>query len=120
METAQAQLDKKDTWAFSATLFITILFMLATNPREISVQLLLVLPVLVGLLSYYFIKIVTGLFTDMESERRQRLSFVLATGPTIMIVLGSLHQLGIQDVALASLFVAGLGWYLRRNQPIVS
>jgi hypothetical protein len=107
---------KKDILYLSLGIILSVFFMLFTNPNTMSVFLLLWLPVLVFISSYFIFKIGFKLFSSFTELKIKSLAAVLATGPALVIVLGSLGSIGIQDIVLAFLLVGGLSWYLRRFQ----
>jgi hypothetical protein len=107
---------KKDILYLSLGIILSVFFMLFTNPNTMSVFLVLWLPVLVFISSYFIFKIGFKLFSSFTELKIKSLAAVLATGPALVIVLGSLGSIGIQDIVLAFLLVGGLSWYLRRFQ----
>ncbi len=90
------------------------IFVLSTNPRDLSAALLLVLPLLVYLTVYSASRLTANYFFSTSKIRVHSVSAIIAAGPTLMVILGSLGQLGVQDILLACMLCAGLGWYLRR------
>lgn len=96
---------------------IIFLFILLTNPQNLSALFLLFLPLLIAFTSYRITKLLIEIFSDWSMKRVKQVSAVLATGITLIVLLSSLHQLGLQDFILSVSLVAGFGWYLRRLQP---
>ena len=107
---------KRDMILLSLSMLISLIFMLFTNPRTMSALWLLVLPILTFINSFYIAKLVLKFFTGYNEVKIKTVSAVLAAGPALVIVLGSLGSIGLQDIVLAFLFVSGLSWYLRRYQ----
>ena len=107
---------KRDMILLSLSMLMSLFFMLFTNPRTMSAFWLLVLPVLVFINSYFIIKLALKLFSRFNEAKIKTTSAILASGPGLIVVLGSLGTIGIQDIALAFLFVGGLSWYLKRFQ----
>lgn len=95
-----------------------LLFILTTNPAVISVGLLLVLPMLVALTTFACARLMLQIFSGLSATKRTALSSVCAVGPTLIVILGSLGQLGVQDFMLACLLVGGLYWYIKRVQAV--
>jgi hypothetical protein len=109
---------KKDAaFAFIGILSV-VLFIVSTNPQEISAFMLLLLPVLVAFASYKIIKLFIEIFTEWSLLRARQISAILASGVTLIVLLSSLHQLGLQDFILSILLILGFSWYLRRLNPL--
>jgi hypothetical protein len=117
MENSNKNIYKKDAALASAGAFLILSFIFITNPQQLSAMYLLVLPILVAITSYRLTKLFIEIFTNWHLNKIRQVSLILASGPTLMIILGSLHQLGLQDVILSLLFACGFGWYLRRLSP---
>jgi len=94
------------------------LFLLITNPRSLSAPMLLLLPVLVAVTLYTICKLLLEVFSSMSGLKIRTVSLVLSAGPTLLMLLGSLGQLGVQDFMLAFSLIAGLSWYIMRVQAI--
>lgn len=102
---------------FTLIAFIaTSLFVLLTNPNRLPAFLLLVLPLLTFITSYSLMKLFMAVFTDLTIIRIKTLAGVVSFAPALVVILGSLGQLGLQDLMLALVLVTGLSWYLRRLQ----
>ena len=95
---------------------VTILFMASTNPQQLSAFMLLALPILVALTSYWLTRTFLETFTAANIQKIKQTALVFSVAPTVLMLLGSLRQLSLQDIALVAVFVSGLGWYLRRRQ----
>lgn len=95
-----------------------VLFIFMTDPRSISAGLLLVLPALVACTSFILVKLSLGIFTSLSAARIKALSLIAACGTSLVVVLGSLGQLGLQDFTLACLLIGGLSWYVRRMRTV--
>ncbi len=97
--------------------FMAILFfILLTNPQNLSASMLLILPIIVAITSYSISKFLLLVFVQLDSIKIKTISLVFALGPTLVVLLGSLGQLGFQDLLLAFLLVSGMGWYIKRIQ----
>jgi hypothetical protein len=108
---------KKDILGLSLSVIVSVFFMLFTDPNTMSVFLLLWLPVLVFISSYFLAKLSLKLFTKYSAVKIKSTGAVLAAGPALIVVLGSLGSIGFQDIVLAFLLVGGFSWYLKRFQP---
>jgi hypothetical protein len=118
MEINTTRTYKRDAVFAFTGMFSVILFMVTTNPQQLSVFMLLVLPILVAFTSYIIIKLFIELFTDLPPVRYKQTSAILAGGVTLIVLLSSLHQLGLQDFILSALLILGFSWYLRRLNPL--
>ena len=107
---------KRDILLMSICFVLSVLFMLFTNPQTMSVFLLLFLPVMVFLSTYFTVKLAFKLFSNFTEVRIKLIALVLGVGPTLIMILGSLGSIGPQDIILAILLVSGFSWYLRRFQ----
>jgi hypothetical protein len=109
---------KKDAALAFIGILSVVLFIVSTNPQEISAFMLLLLPVLVAFASYKIIKLFIEIFTEWSLLRARQISAILASGVTLIVLLSSLHQLGLQDFILSILLILGFSWYLRRLNPL--
>lgn len=100
----------------SLSMVLTVIFILFTNPATMSVFWLLWLPVLVFVSFYFMTKLGFKLFSNFRETKIKTLSAVLGAGPALLVILGSLGSIGLQDAVLALLLVGGLSWYLKRFQ----
>ncbi len=96
-----------------STIFLS-LFMLNTNPRELSAPYLLVPPLLVFLILYLLASIGLETYTLLSKQKRKVVSGVAASGPLVLLLLASLGQLTARDSILSVLFIAGLAAYSSR------
>lgn len=98
----------------SAGIMLIMLFIISTNPSNSSVALLLVFPVIVAVTAFVATKLCLQVFTSMNDAVIRTICVVVASGILLLLFLGSLGQLGAQDVLLAVLLIAGLVFYLKR------
>jgi hypothetical protein len=120
MEIQNNTIYKRDmVWSIASALLI-VLFILTTNPQNLSVLFLLLFPILVAIASYRFVKLGLELFTSWEDFRVKLYGLVSSVGVTLIVILSSLHQLSLQDFVLSILLVAGFGWYMKRLRSIGS
>lgn len=77
---------------------------------------LLLLPILVFVGTLSMSRLLLGLLTTWAEQRVKTMSIVIAIGPALIVVLGSLGQLQFQDVVLAALLICGFAWYIKRVQ----
>jgi hypothetical protein len=116
MEISNNSFSKKDI-ALSIVGFMSIiLFLISTNPRTLSAFFLLVFPILVAATSFVVVRFILNLFTSLSAELIKMVSSVIAVGILLVVLLGSLGQLGFQDLLLAFLLVSGLVFYLKHLQ----
>lgn len=87
---------------------------MTTDPASLSVVLLLLLPVLVGAVSYLATRLSLKIFTDFSEDLSRALCIAVAVGATLVVALGSLGQLGIQDIVLTAILTFAAGFYLKR------
>lgn len=118
MDTAQSHSFKRDTILTLLGLAGIIIFIVATSPAKLSVVLLLALPVLVASTVYVATRLFLGLFTSLGKASLKVYSSVVSVGLMLVMMLGSLGQLGSQDILLALLLVGGLVFYLKRTQSV--
>ena len=90
------------------------LFIFGTDPRKLSVQLLLVPPVLLFGILFGLTYALLSAFTDVPKPKQRLMSGVVATAPVLLLLLGSLSQLTGRDTLLSLLFVGGLAAYFSR------
>ncbi len=112
------QENKKHLSVGIAGLVLMALFILFTSPASLPVPMLLLFPVLVFVTSLAWARLILGTFTRYSQLKIKSLSVVISIAPTLLIVLGSLGQLGAQDATLAVLLIGGFGWYLKRVQGL--
>lgn len=94
----------------------TTMFIVFTNPNSLPAVFLLVLPALIFATTYWISEFMVDLFVEQPSKNSRLLSGVIAVAPMLVVVLGSVGQLGLQDITLALLLAGGLSWYLKRLQ----
>lgn len=107
---------KKDLGLAAAGILSILLFITLTNPAKLSAVFLLVFPVMVAGTCAIIIKMTLTFFTSWKKEAIKIVSSVTSVGLLLIVLLGSLGQLGFQDMLLAFLLVAGLVFYLKRTQ----
>lgn len=95
---------------------ITIaLFIFLTNPRSLSVALLLFLPVMIAVTVFALSRLLLRLMSSMTERLLNLISGIVSAGSLLVVLLSSLKQFGLQDGLLALLLVAGLVFYFRRT-----
>lgn len=104
---------RKAVIVLSSTIFLS-LFMLNTNPRELSAPYLLVPPLLVFLILYLLASMSLESMTKLSKQKRKIVSGVAAAGPMVLLLLASLGQLTPRDSVLSLLFIVGLAAYSSR------
>lgn len=103
----------------TAGLLSIAFFILLTDPSSLTAHALLLLPILVAVTVFAITHLLIQIFTKLPSNKTKTLSGVVAVGPTLVVMLGSLGQLGAQDMLLAVLLVGGFSWYVRRIQSTI-
>ncbi len=91
-----------------------LLFIICTDPSKLSAMFLLVFPLLVAITSFIVTRLVLTIFLSVSQTALRVISSVVGVGVLLVVLLGSLGQLGFQDMLLAFLLVAGLVFYLKR------
>ncbi len=120
MQNSHSSIYKKDILFGMLGLFLILTFIFLTNPQKLPAIFFLLLPTLIAFTSFQFIKLTFEVFTFMSQQKIKVLSGVIATAPTLIFILGSVGQLGYQDMVLALLLASGLGWYVKRQGMLYS
>jgi hypothetical protein len=107
---------RKELVVSAIGIVLITIFIFSTDPTTLPAYLLLVLPVLLFVTCNVAFRLFMQVFTGLDQARIKTVSVVLALGPTLLATLGSLGQMGIQDIGLAILLVSGFAWYLKRVQ----
>jgi len=105
---------KIDISILAAGITLIMLFIISTNPSNLSITFLLAFPVLVAVTGFVAAKLFLQAFTSMNDAMIRTICVVVASGILLLLFLGSLGQLGVQDVLLAILLISGLVFYLKR------
>jgi hypothetical protein len=92
-----------------------LIFLLATNPKNLVLPLLLI-PFVWFYLSLYmtFRLIVFSVGFGISSKRRIFISAVCSGLPTLIIILASLNQLAFKDLLFSCVLLCGASLYLFR------
>lgn len=93
-----------------------LLLLISTNPQTMPAAFLLIFPLLVAFTSFMIAKLILRFFTNANEMSVKIISSLVAMGSLLVVLLGSLGQLGLQDFLLASLLIGGLVFYLKRLQ----
>lgn len=93
-----------------------MLFLFFTSPANLPVFFLLIIPVLFAVFCVGVSRIIGLVFFEYSGAAIRRISIVIGAGALLLSLLGSLGQLGFQDVLLASALITGVVFYLRRFQ----
>lgn len=92
--------------------FACILFLVfATNPGGLPIALLLAMPLLSGVFVWAIIRVGLDVFMNLDRRQIEMAGLLGGAGFTVIMALGSIHQLGIQDVVLTVLLLGGLLFY---------
>lgn len=114
MNETKMNANKKDGLIGLSGMLLIGLFIFSTDPKSLSAVFLLVLPVLIAVTVFVITRLLLRLCSSMTGGLMNIISMVVATGSLLVVLLGSLGQLGSQDSLLALLLVAGLAFYFRR------
>lgn len=93
-----------------------MLFLLMTNPESLPIVFLLLLPAMIAVSAASFARVLILVFTEVTIDRSKVISAVVGAGVMTFALLGSLHQLGVQDLILLALLTSGSLFYLKRFQ----
>jgi hypothetical protein len=90
-------------------------FLLVTNPETLPLPLLIIPFVLLFAVLYISAKTIIKTFLkDVPAKRRQTMAVVFALLPTLLILLASIRQLTVRDIAIIFGLLILLMFYLRR------
>lgn len=93
-------------------------FLLLTNPQNLPIPLLIFPPLIlfsiIFILSYYALSRIILKRRKYSSRKLMSLSAIAAFIPVLMLVLASIGQFSIADIAIFIVLVFGLSWYLLR------
>jgi hypothetical protein len=91
------------------------IFLLATNPEELPLPLLIVPFILLLACLYVTAKVFLNIFfKDIDTGRRKTMAAIFAVLPTLLILLASINQLTVRDTAIVLGLLVLLLFYLRR------
>ncbi len=108
---------QKKAWiVLGSTIFLS-LFVLNTDPRELSAPYLLVPPLFIFLILYMFTYMILQAYTTLSRQKQKVVSGIVASGPMVLLLLASLGQLTPRDMVLSLLFIGGLALYSSRAVP---
>lgn len=117
MEIANSTIQRRDIGLGLLGFAAILLFIIGTDPRSLSIFMLLIFPVAVAVTSFSIAKIGLKLLTSLSDDFIKVSSTVVAAGSLLVVLLSSLGQLGFQDILLAGILMFGLIFYLKRLQP---
>lgn len=106
---------KKDVLLSSLSILGILSFVFITNPQSMPILFVLLLPLLFAAGAFVTTRLLLRVFFDVNDRQLKILSLSFAGGALLVVVLGSLKQLGIQDFVLALLLVAGSAFYFLKN-----
>lgn len=106
---------KKDGLIASLGIMFIALFIFMTNPRSLSAAWLLFMPILIAITVFAVTRLLLRLTSTKTEQLMTTTSGIVAAGSLVVVLLGSLKQLGLQDGLLALVLVAGLIFYFRRS-----
>jgi hypothetical protein len=90
-------------------------FLLFTNPEKLPLPLLLIPFILLASLLYVLSNfVISFIFSDMKQRRVRLISVVVATLPTLLLILASIKQLSVRDTAIIVALLVVLTLYMKR------
>lgn len=103
---------KKQIITLVALYLVGVLFLAFTNPNDLPVPLL-ILPFIYSFSVLYVTLVYLG--KALRLRRQKLIALTISILVTLLLLLGSLHQLGPRDIFLASLLAVLLTWYINAN-----
>lgn len=91
------------------------MFLLITNPETLALPLLVV-PFIILLLCLYFSGLVFlgAFFKELPPSRKKTMALLVGALPTLLLLLASIKQLTIRDMAIVIGLLGLLMFYLKR------
>ncbi len=105
---------KKDIKLSVSIMLCIFFYVFFTNPNSLPLILMLGLPVLISVAGLVLTRLVLNVFFEMPTTLISVLSRSVAIGILLIMMLGALKQLRVQDILLALLLVLGLSFYFAR------
>lgn len=102
----------------ASAVFLLCMFMVTTNPRNLTAVLLLVPPLLLFATVFGICRFVLSYSQRLDAGRARFYSLLLALGPVIITTLGSIGQLTVRDVLLSAVLLFGIAWYAARYRSL--
>lgn len=106
---------KNDAKLGAMGLFGIFFLIFITNPVSVPIAFVLVMPILVASTSFVVTRFFLRLLFEFNNHQITICSYMLAGGVLLVLMLGSLKQLGLQDVILSLLLASGLAFYFTRS-----
>lgn len=106
---------KRDIQALGISIICIFSFLFFTDPNDLPVLVLLILPLLVSFFAYYFTNIIIRSVSNLSLGSRRIISSSVSLLVLTIFMLGALKQLNIQDVMLVLIIVSGLSFYVSRH-----
>jgi|GEM_PF-3688466 len=105
---------QKKLWIALLGVIFLCLFIVSTDPRQLSAGLLLVPPVLLFVILFAVSLTLLRAYTEVPKARQRLASGVIAIAPVLLLLMASLGQLTGKDTLLSLLFIGGLAAYFSR------
>jgi len=86
-----------------------------TNPFKLPIFMIIFVPIMIGLISLFTIRLFVEIFFDISQRAKTVISNSVAISLMIVIMLGSLKQLTAQDITLILTIVAGFSFYIYKS-----
>lgn len=95
-------------------LILGALFFMNTSPSEVPIYVLTLPFIYFFILVYVTVSVVQDLFSrDIAAP----IPLIVSALTLLMLILGSLHQLGAKDITLSLVLMVLLGWYIHKLSP---
>lgn len=108
---------KRDLRIGLLSLVCILFFIFGTNPAALPAVFLLALPIFSGMFVWSAMRLLLGVFLPLSQRHTDTISLLIGVGFMIILALGSIHQLGVQDVVLTILLLSGLLFYCLGTVP---
>ncbi len=106
-------INKPKFFLFAVVLIFGLFFFLNTNPGEVPIYVLIIPFVYFFVLTY----LATSVGQDLLRKKvSSTIPLIFSCLMLLMLVLGSLHQLGAKDIILSLVLMVLLGWYILKIQ----
>lgn len=109
---------KRQTVTSISGVMLVFLLVITTNPANASAFAILLLPLLVAVTVYSSVRSALLLFSNMTDQRQAYASMLASAGSIVLVALGSLRQLSLQDMLFTALLIGGLVFYIRKSSPV--
>lgn len=106
-------INKQKLFLLVLLIVIGSIFFSYTSPTEVPIYVLVLPFMYLFMLFYLLISVLLDLFTKNMGAS---IPMIVSGLILLMIILGSLHQLGVKDIVLSLVLMLLLGWYILKLQ----